>query len=195
MIGPWVYAWTGGLVPPVRAFVAEALPLLVFFGGMRLMPLAGIHAAEHKVVHAIERGEDLTPETVRRMPRIHPRCGTNIAVGATLFLGLGTTSWIASQELRLLFAAMATLMLWRPLGAVVQKYITTRPPTDRHIDMGIRSGKELLANYAKARTSVPSFGERLINSGLFHVIAGSLLAFLLLAGLNALFGLGLPIEV
>ncbi len=30
------------------------------------------------VVHAIEEGEDLTLEKVRPMPRVHPRCGTNL---------------------------------------------------------------------------------------------------------------------
>jgi hypothetical protein len=195
LTGPWIYHWTAGLIPAARAFIAETLPLVVFFGGMRLLPLAGIHAAEHKVVHAIERGEDLTAEAVRRMPRIHPRCGTNIAVGASLFLGLGTSTWIASPELRLMLAGLLTLMLWRPLGTLVQRYITTKPPSPRHIEMGIRSGRELLENYAKARTAIPTLGERLVNSGMFHVIAGSVITFFALAGLNALFGLGLPIEV
>jgi uncharacterized protein YqhQ len=40
------------------------------------------------VVHAIERGEPLVLEVVRRMPRVHPRCGTNLVAGIALFLGL-----------------------------------------------------------------------------------------------------------
>ena len=34
------------------------------------------HAAEHKAVHAYERGLELTPENVQAQSRIHPRCGT-----------------------------------------------------------------------------------------------------------------------
>jgi uncharacterized protein YqhQ len=36
------------------------------------------------VVHAIERGEPLLAESVRAMPRVHPRCGTNIVAAAFL---------------------------------------------------------------------------------------------------------------
>ena len=35
------------------------------------------HGAEHKVVFAFEKGEDLTPEAAARQSRFHPRCGTS----------------------------------------------------------------------------------------------------------------------
>jgi uncharacterized protein YqhQ len=35
------------------------------------------HGAEHQVVHAYERGLDLTEENLREMPTAHPRCGTS----------------------------------------------------------------------------------------------------------------------
>lgn len=34
------------------------------------------HGAEHKSIHAYERGDDLTVENARRYPTLHPRCGT-----------------------------------------------------------------------------------------------------------------------
>ena len=100
----------------VTAAVEGGFPYLIFLLGMRLLPLSGIHAAEHKVVHAIERGEELVPATVRRMPRVHPRCGTNLAVGASIFIGLGTLTLISQEWLRLMIAGIATLALWRPIG-------------------------------------------------------------------------------
>lgn len=35
------------------------------------------HGAEHKAIFCYERGEPLTVEKVREMPRFHPRCGTS----------------------------------------------------------------------------------------------------------------------
>src|SRR5690606_35007100 len=131
--------------------------VLVFLAGLRFAPLAGIHAAEHKVVHAIERGEELIPSVVKRMPRVHPRCGTNLAVGAMVFLGIMSWEAIGEVELRLLAALLVTVIVWRPLGTLMQYYVTTREPNEKQIAMGIRSGKALLekAVYApQARATI-----------------------------------------
>lgn len=169
--------------------VYQILPFAIFLLGMRLLPLSGIHAAEHKVVHAIERGEELVPSTVARMPRVHPRCGTNLAIGASLFMGLGTMEVAIPAGLKILFAAIATLVLWRPLGNAMQRYVTTRPPSEKHLAMGIKSGKELLAKYATSGAVSANVFQRIINSGMLHVITGSTLAGLIYAGIVKLFHL------
>jgi uncharacterized protein YqhQ len=38
------------------------------------------HGAEHKAIHAWEQGAPLTPESVLRFSRIHPRCGTTFVL-------------------------------------------------------------------------------------------------------------------
>ncbi len=164
---------------------------LFFFTLMRLVPLSGTHGAEHQVVHAIERGEPLEPSIVRRMPRVHPRCGTNFGVGVILFLGIGTAPWIPSEELRLLLAAVVTLTLWRRIGSFVQQNFTTKPPTDRQLEAGIRSGKELLERYAKEGHPLTNPWERIWRSGLLQVMSGGWAA----AGLAYLLGqlIGYPI--
>jgi CBS domain-containing protein len=164
-----------GLSATAGSSIKDLLAFIFFLLGMRLLPLSGIHAAEHKVVHAIERGEELVPSVIRRMPRVHPRCGTNLAVGATLFLWLGNASFFASHEISLMIAAVATLALWRPLGNAMQYYVTTKRPTEKQIAMGINSGRELLDKYATTGHGSANFGMRLLNSGMFHVMAGSLL--------------------
>lgn len=157
---------------------AGALNLIVFLALMRFLPLSGIHAAEHKVVHAIERGEELTKDAVRRMPRVHPRCGTNLAVGAALFGSV--FDWLAQfravgSELALIAAAIVTLVLWRRLGNLTQYWITTRPPTEKQLDMGIRSGKKLLDAYQRSDMATPTVGQRIYYSGIAYVIAGAFL--------------------
>jgi len=169
---------------PADAF--GVLAYFLFLSAFRFIPLSGIHAAEHKVVHAIERGEELTRENVRRMPRVHPRCGTNIAVGASILMGLfsiGATALSGidkkSEQLIpdlgfvIIGSVIATLILWRPIGSLVQSWFTTREPTDSQIDMGIRSGEELLKRYATGPGGRTGFMWRIWNSGIFHVMAGA----------------------
>lgn len=211
-VGPWALVVTGALLfgiflvanmaayglelvtrpwnlsESLRGSLLGAASLLVFLGGIRALPLAGTHAAEHMVVHAIERNEPLVPEVVARMPRVHPRCGTNFAAGAMLFMGVFSSSWHPDPQLRLLVAALVTLVFWRPLGSMLQYFVTTKPPTRAQIEAGIRSGKDLLVKYQTAPRIHGSVWIRLWNSGLPQIMAGSTLASLIAEGVARLTG-------
>lgn len=150
------------------------MSLLIFLLLMRAQPLSGYHAAEHMVVHAIEQNEPLEPETIGRMPRVHPRCGTNIAVAAGLFLGISQTPLIPWSDVRTLVALLATMFLFRPLGSFVQDKFTTKPPNEKQLAAGIAAGKELLANYQTARNITPSILTKIWQSGILHAVAGSM---------------------
>jgi hypothetical protein len=191
-VGQWLTKHN--VSPQVCGVVESALPILLFLVGMRSIPLSGTHAAEHKVVHAIERGEDLVPTVVRRMPRVHPRCGTNIAVGAMLFMGISNSGLLPGDYgiLSPVIAVIATLMLWRPLGNAMQFYVTTKRPTDKQLAMGIQSGRELLEKYATAGTASANTWQRIVNSGMLHVVCGSLIAGLALRWIAGLLHLPLP---
>jgi|CXWL01.1.fsa_nt_gi hypothetical protein len=171
----WVQSF--GKSDLVASLQQDAFPTFLFLLAMRLLPLSGIHAAEHKVVHAIERGEPLIAEIVDRMPRVHPRCGTNLAAAAGLFLGLMNSTWIADSQLRLLVAALATLMFWRPLGSLLQLWVTTRPPNAKQLEMGISAGRELVQKYQSDRERTASPLIRIWSSGMLHVMAGSMLMY------------------
>src|SRR5262249_35497809 len=125
-----------GYTPPssqvVPGLISTGLSLLVtilFLLLMRATRLAGYHSAEHQTVHALERGERLIPEIVRRMPRAHPRCGTNIMAAGLVFFnlaqiieylpGLGPLAYV--------LAAIATFFTWRSVGTFLQERFTTRP--------------------------------------------------------------------
>ncbi len=165
-------------IPEALRHVAFGLlPMVLFFLLMRVIPLSGTHGAEHQVVHAIERGEPLVPEIVTRMPRVHPRCGTNIAVGASMFLAITQLPWIASQEVRLGVGLLATMFLWQPIGNFLQQYITTRKPTFKQLHTGIAAGKELIRNASTVRSTHPNIGVRIYHSGMLHVMMGSALCY------------------
>lgn len=180
-----------GISPDLWLAVINGSTLGLFFLGMRLVPLAGIHGAEHQVVHAIERGEPLELEVVRRMPRVHPRCGTNYFAFLGIFLTVSLTEWLPILEIRLLVALALAFIFWRKVGNLMQFFVTTKSPSDPQLQSGIRAGEQLLERYALGTVVIPSIGKRLWSSGIFHVFAGLLLSLgllkLLVVGVNALF--------
>ena len=167
----------------------EVLTSMIMLCIFRLLPIAGYHAAEHQVVHALERNEDLTVEVVSRMPRVHPRCGTNLAVAVTMFTLITSTPWYGDLGIRVFVGLFTTLFLWKNVGSFVQFWFTTKKPNERQIASGIAAGNQLLANYATAsnRTATPL--TRIINSGILHVMAGSSSTLLIIGLILRRFGI------
>ncbi len=138
--------------------IAGWLSLPLVFLLLRLLPLSGTHAAEHQVVHCIERQAPLLPEYVRVMPRVHPRCGTNIFTGFTLFMlvFLGVFSacqagaWPVADAVTLsaFVAAPLALALRLRVGGWVQLWFATRPASDRQIAGAIRAAEQVLSRRA-----------------------------------------------
>jgi hypothetical protein len=125
-------------------YISTALTAIIFLVLMRFSPLAGYHAAEHMTVHAIEAGEALESEAVSRMPRVHPRCGTNLLAAAGIFVIL--TSKVNSQAVVLL-AMLVVVLGWRTIGGWLQYYATTKKPNSKQLASGIAAGSELLDKY------------------------------------------------
>ena len=183
--------------PPVRLWAAQMvqsqLPMLLtlafLFGVLRLLPLSGIHAAEHQTVHCVERRLPLSIHNVRRMPRAHPRCGTNLVTGLLLFqtvfvsvfslaqsFNYGTTN---AATLGLLCAGPAAYLLWQRVGSVVQWLFATRPATNAQILGAIHAAETVLS---RQRRGKPSGLARLRSSGIGWVFAGYGIVFAVLSG-------------
>ncbi len=146
---------------------------LLFLGAMRLSPLAGIHAAEHQTVWAIEKGIALTPENVALMPRAHPRCGTNLmALMGLILIVFGHLP--SFDKGTILIALVFIYFAWRDLGTLMQLHLTTKPATKKQLESGIRAGEELLKKYQQQPNVPGSLGMRLFNSGLVMSAAGFL---------------------
>jgi len=187
-----------GISQSTRDTLSGTLMILVFLCLMRISPLAGTHGAEHQVVHAIEHEEDLIPRVIRRMPRVHPRCGTNLVAGAGIFTSILYSPWGNSrdyQELKLLTAAIVTVFLWRRVGGFLQQFVTTKRPTDSQLDSGIRAGEMLLERYASSPANVPSIPQRIWNSGIFPLMAGAMGTSLLVTLLGQVLNLPEPLRV
>jgi CBS domain-containing protein len=180
--GLWIH-WLG-VAEPVRQSLGTLLGALgfgvAFLGLLRLSPLAGYHAAEHQVVHAIERGEPLLIESVRLMPREHPRCGTNFIAAAALLSAGGALAPLIGS-LGYLVGGVLALGFWRSLGGWLQRHFTTRTATTRQLRSGIDAANELIARQARRGDEPPGGLVRLGRSGMVHILLGYALGGGLLA--------------
>ncbi len=150
-----------------------AFPLLLVF--LRLVPISGYHAAEHQVVHCIERGEPLLPQIVAKMPRGHPRCGTNIMAAVSIFSVAMSAMFVLSNSIvqSVVPALLITLALWRPVGTFLQEYLTTRPASQKQLESGIIAGKEVMLRHLRGLERRSNLGLRIWNMGLVQILIGS----------------------
>jgi hypothetical protein len=190
-IGEWLVRLHLGESPAM--VIGNVLSYALFLALMRTVPLSGTHGAEHQVVHAIERDQELHPLIVRRMPRVHPRCGTNIAAAFAIFGSIYLTEWLPIESVRLLIALIATMLFWRPFGSFLQYWFTTKRPSDRQLESGIRAGNELLSRYETASRLMASPWQRLWNSGMLQVIFGATIMTFLAWFVLRLLGYDIPI--
>ena len=164
-------------VATLPSLLARALPMLVFLLLIRALPLAQFHAAEHQAVHAMERGEPLHPDVVKRMPRVHPRCGTNIMAAGLVFtagfhgLQMVGGGWIGPTDSALL-AALASLLIWRRVGAFLQTYFTTRTAGARHIASGLAAAEDLERKFQQSPPERPRILRRIWCMGLVQILVG-----------------------
>jgi CBS domain-containing protein len=158
----------------------NVLQFASFFILMRLSPLAATHGAEHMVVHAIEAGEELTPEKVMAHTTVHPRCGTNLAA-MMMVIAAGTLYITSTSKLNAWNLSMAVviitiiaLLLRQRIGGVLQWLLTTRRPSEKRIMAAIKVGEELLERCQLHATQKRTLAKRIWNIGLLQVMAGAI---------------------
>ncbi|MBI2843282.1 MAG: DUF1385 domain-containing protein [Armatimonadetes bacterium] len=165
------------LSPPVQMMSkADALRLMLIplqlvlmLAFLRFSTISGYHAAEHQVVHAIEAGEPLKPEIVARLPRAHPRCGTNLMAAATIFTVL--VSQLGSGA-GVVVAMLVVVVGWRTVGYYLQQYVTTKRPAQKHVLNGIKVGEQLLDRYREQPNIKVDGFTRIWNMGIPQVAFG-----------------------
>ena len=157
----------------IRSAAAFA-PALATLLGFRLLSISGYHAAEHQTVNAVEQGEPLDVEHVRQMPRVHPRCGTNIVVAASIFAGI---LGLFPTPIIIFPAVFIVLLAWRSIGSWMQNFVTTKKASDKQLESGIRAAEELLLRYRQEVLGAREPGRRLWNIGFPQMIAGLACSF------------------
>lgn len=170
----------------VELILTALITLTGFLTLIRLSPIAGFHAAEHQVVHAVERHVPLLPDLVGRMPRVHPRCGTNLMAGSFL-LGLGGAFTPLLGQFGFVLSGLLTLFYWRSFGGWLQEHLTTRPATDAQLIQAIAAARTLLERHEESTLPATPL-RRLLHSGLPQMLIG----FALGVGFLALLCLLIP---
>ena len=166
----------GAAIEPTSVFntITALIQSFLFLMFFRILPLSGVHAAEHQTVWALERGLPLTVENVRQMPRAHPRCGTNlVALAGLLTIGIQHLPEITPNWILLVF--VVAFFGWRNLGSALQNLFMTRPATDKQIESGIRAANEVMAQYQAQPFAAAPLPLRLLNSGIAWSAAGMIL--------------------
>ena len=67
------------------------------------------HGAEHMTIHALEAGDPLRPEAIRKYPTAHPRCGTEFLV-VVILLSILAFSLVGRQSPLLMVASRILLI-------------------------------------------------------------------------------------
>jgi uncharacterized protein YqhQ len=159
--------------PIVEHLLEGVLRLAIFVGYLLVISRAPdvrrvfrYHGAEHMTIHALEHGDPLTSEAIRRYPTAHPRCGTEfilvvVVVSIFAFSLLAGQSLVVSIAGRVAFIPVIAAVSYELLrfGArhrsnpVVRaifmpgiwlQLITTRQPDDGMIDVAIVSMEKAL---------------------------------------------------
>ena len=147
----------------------------LFLVMVRSTKIAGYHAAEHQTVHAIEHGEELVPEIVSRMPRPHPRCGTNLMAAGILFWNLSTlirTFPGFDPDSATLAAILITMVYWRRFGRMLQSVFTTKEATEQELTSGIAAAEQLISAYRSRGPRARTVARRVWCSGLIQSMVG-----------------------
>ncbi|MCD6362082.1 MAG: DUF1385 domain-containing protein [Armatimonadetes bacterium] len=132
----------------VFQIAVNLLTLLSFLTLMRLSPLSGYHAAEHKVIGAIEHFGELSEERAWAMPRAHRRCGSNLLAGVLPALLVGAPLLTVNPMLAMA-VSIAGWMLRYPLGYFIQQVFATKEPTPRQMRAGLAAGRRILALWSE----------------------------------------------
>jgi uncharacterized protein YqhQ len=125
------------------------------------------HGAEHKTIHAYERGLPLDAEHIRPMPIEHPRCGTGfllvvVLFSIVIFALLGRPPFLLRILSRIVFVPVIAGIAYEFLRLGAQFYhhrwmrillapsmalqkLTTRTPDDSMLDVAAVALRRVLA--------------------------------------------------
>jgi uncharacterized protein YqhQ len=159
-----------GWVQPV---IEAIIQISIFLGYLTLVSrtpdihrVFQYHGAEHMTIHALEHGDPLTVDEVRKYPTAHHRCGTEFLV-VLVMLSILTFSLIGKQEpLVMILSRLIAIPLLAAVGyeilrlgakyrhnpairvimypGILVQMITTKRPDDDMIEVAITSMQEAL---------------------------------------------------
>jgi uncharacterized protein YqhQ len=118
------------------------------------------HGAEHKVIHCLESGEELTVENARKFTTLHPRCGTSFllivfVISIIIFSFVSWSSLIVRIALKMILLPLVAGLSYEIIkwagksdstlvkiisypGLMMQK-LTTKEPDDAQLEVALKA--------------------------------------------------------
>ncbi|MGC9318738.1 MAG: DUF1385 domain-containing protein [Armatimonadota bacterium] len=156
---------------PWLQIVINLLMILSFLVLMRISPLSGYHAAEHKVISAIEHYGEPTMDRARQMPRAHRRCGSNLLAGVLPLLLFAEPLFRIDP-----IAGAAVIILGWGLrfqtGYLIQAVFATKEPTERQLRAGLEAGRKVLRLWRERKGEPVAPLVSIWRRGLIQMFAG-----------------------
>ena len=161
-------AIAGGQSSIVQRIVEGTIQVVIFLGYLLLVGRTPdvrrtfqYHGAEHKTIHALEAGDPLSVEAVRKYPTAHPRCGTEFLV-VVILVSIVVFSLVGRQAIPVMVATRIVLIpviaglsyeilrfgarhrdrrlvRWVFEPGIWVQMITTKQPTDDMLEVAIVS--------------------------------------------------------
>ena len=119
------------------------------------------HGSEHQTVNAFEDGKPLTIENVQQASRVHPRCGTSflltlVIISVLVFALVGPQTILVRLVSRIILLPVivgvsyeyirfasdhldSKFIQWLMIPNLKLQNLTTRPPDDSMVEVGIRA--------------------------------------------------------
>lgn len=139
------------LLHTIQINILEMLGGLLVIAGLviKTTHISRYHAAEHMIANAYESGLNLTLEKVKKQPRTHNYCGTNLVVSIVLCFSI-LSLILDDSVLVFLFSWSIGFELWKTepkviwssvlmIGKVVQYFLFTAKPQDKHLIVAIEA--------------------------------------------------------
>jgi uncharacterized protein YqhQ len=133
------------------------------------------HGAEHKVIHCLESGQDLTVENARKFTTLHPRCGTSFliivfVISIIIFSFISWSSILVRIALKIVLLPVVAGLSYEIIkiagksdspivkaisfpGLMMQK-LTTKEPDDKQLEVALAAMIAVLSEEQKASKKI-----------------------------------------
>ncbi|MBP1969947.1 uncharacterized protein YqhQ [Virgibacillus natechei] len=134
---------------PINTFVMLACYLILAGLIIKITPIGKYHAAEHMAASAYEKDSNLTLGKVKKQPRTHKDCGTNLVISificySILFMIFGDPFWVylISWSVGYELWKNEPKIIWDTvlvIGKAAQYALFTSKPKEKHLVVAIEA--------------------------------------------------------
>lgn len=142
------------LINETDSFLVLLLVFCLISIVIKITPLSKYHAAEHMVANAYVKKQDLSLKSIKKQPRTHDHCGTNLFICFLISYGILSLFIQIPWEILSFLAWCIGFELWRnepnyiwpvilAVSKSIQYLLLTKKPDSKHIQVAVAALTEL----------------------------------------------------